>query len=85
MRVCPKCGEDVPKDKQYCQKCLFNMGFFEYFGYEQPGEGRIGQRFDHLHPKYFMRNDREWTKDIRSRRTLKDGSIGKFRDGKRYA
>ncbi len=52
MRVCPKCGEDVPKDKQYCQKCLFNMGFFEYFGYEQPGEGRIGQRFDHLHPKY---------------------------------
>jgi len=83
--ICPKCKKETPNDKQYCQECLFNIGFWENFGYEQPEERIQNQRFDHLHPKYFMRNDREWVKDIKSRKILRDGKVGKFRDGRRYA
>jgi RNA polymerase subunit RPABC4/transcription elongation factor Spt4 len=84
MRKCPKCKSEVPEDKQFCQECLYNVGFWEEFGIDYE-EKSIDPRFNSMDPKRFMYNDRLWEKDIKSRRTLPDGSIGKFRNGRRYA
>jgi len=26
---CPRCGKKTPKEKQFCQHCLFNIGKYE--------------------------------------------------------
>lgn len=92
MISCPKCKKEVGKDRQYCPECFFNIGFFEHFGYEQPEDGdraifdANGQRRDRfwLNKKLDMtRNEKVWKEDMRSRRTLPDGSIGRFKNGKR--
>lgn len=44
---------------------------------------RIDGSLNSLNEKRFMYRDRDWEKDIKSRKMLPDGSIGRFKDGKR--
>lgn len=80
---CPKCKKDTPDDKQFCQECLFNIGFWETYGVEYE-EKPMPLRYNSTYKKRFMLSDKNWVRDIKSRKILKDGSIGKFRDRRRY-
>lgn len=84
MRTCPKCKSEVPQEKQFCQECLYNVGFWEDYGIDYE-EKAMPQSLNSLNPKRFMYNDKKWVSDIKSRRILPNGEIGKFKDGKRYA
>lgn len=84
MRSCPKCKNEVPEEKQFCQECFYNVGYWEEFGVDYE-EKPISGRLNSMDKKRFMYDDKSWKADIRSRRTLKDGSVGKFKNGKRFA
>lgn len=78
--LCPKCKKETPDDKQFCQECLFNIGYWETYGVEWVQDGRkVPLSLNSLDPKYFMRTDRAWDKDIKSRRTLPNGKVVRTR------
>jgi hypothetical protein len=80
---CPKCQKETPEDKQFCQNCLFNIGFWETYGTEYE-EHPMPLRYNSMYKKKFMFSDKDWKKDIKARRSLPDGTVGRFKDGRRY-
>jgi len=41
-------------------------------------------RYNSMYKKKFMFSDKDWKKDIKARRSLPDGTVGRFKDGRRY-
>lgn len=86
--ICSICGKkgwngfrgvfvsEVGKVQDFCPDCVSQAPIRKETG--------IPGRLNSLDPKRFMYSDKEWKKDIQSRRSLPDGTVGRFKDGKRY-
>lgn len=81
-RECPECKNTVPEGKQFCPECLFNYGYWQATGRKYV-EKQMPLATNSTYSKRFMFNDKAWEQDIKSRRRMPDGKIGRFKDGKR--